>query len=66
MPKLTKELNDASLNIMLPASLKKKVVSFAKKNGVSNAQATRYMLEVFFDGSLVKSKDSIEKSESTL
>ena len=63
MPKLNKELNDATLNITLPASLKEKVVKFAKKNGVSKAQATRYMLEVFFDSSLVKSKDIIGESQ---
>ena len=63
MPRLKKELNDATLNVSLPASLKQKITEFATKNRVSQAQATRYMLEVFFDSSLVKSKEIIAESK---
>ncbi len=63
MPKLKKELNDSTLNITLPSQLKDKIAEFAKKNHVSKAQATRYILEVFFDSNFGFSKETIGKGQ---
>lgn len=42
------ELKNAPLNCMVEASLKAKVVQYAKQNGVSNSEAVRFILQKFF------------------
>lgn len=62
------EQNDERLNVKLPPTLKQQVKDYARANGVSDANAVRHILSLFFsahDFSVAKVHCEYKESEPT-
>lgn len=54
---LQRAKKDANLHVTMQAELREKLQSFADDNKVSKAQATRYILELFFASNYEKTEN---------
>lgn len=58
------ENNTEALSVVIPESLKHKLKQFAEDNDVSQGQAVRHILSLFFDSNFGKSKAANRNSKN--